>query len=304
MKAVAKKRKIKLSKGTIWFNVIGYIVLILMALLCVLPLWLIVAGSFSDNTDILVNGYSFIPRVFSLEAYKMVFEYPAEMMNAYKVTIIVTVLGTLGTLLICSSAGYVLSRRDFHYRNKVSFYFFFTTIFSAGLVPSYILCTKYLHFKDSPYIAMIFSGMFSYFYVIIFRSFMSEIPESLGESAKIDGANDLVIFWRVILPLSKPVLATIGLFSALNYWNSWYTAMLYCTDKAYYPLQYYLYTVINSANALKNINANISPEFMVNVPSETYKLAMTVVTTGPILLVYPFVQKYFVKGMTVGAVKG
>lgn len=304
MKAAQKKNKIKLSRGTIYFNIFGYAFLVLMALLCVVPLWLIVAGSFSDNNDILLNGYSFIPRVFSLSAYKMVFEYPAEMFNAYKVTIIVTVVGTLGTLLMCSAAGYVLSRRDFRYRNKISFYFFFTTIFSAGLVPCYILCTRYLHFKDSPYLAMISSGMFSYFYVIIFRSFMAEIPESLGESAKIDGANDLVIFFKIILPLSKPVLATIGLFAALGYWNSWYQAMLYVTDKKYYPLQYYLYTVINSANAMNNINAVISPEYMIDLPSETYKLAMTVVTTGPVLLVYPFVQKYFVKGMTVGAVKG
>lgn len=304
MKNTKKGQKIKLSKETIRFNIFGYALLAFIVLLCILPIWLIVAGSLSDNNAIIVKGYSFLPRNFSLEAYKMVFKHPKEMLNAYKTTIIVTVIGTIGTLLLCSTAGYVLSRKDFRYRSQFSFYFFFTTIFGAGLVPYYILCTKYLKFKENPYMAMILTGMFSYFYVIIFRSSMAEIPDSLGESAKIDGANDLVIFWRIILPLSKPTLATIGLFAALGYWNSWYTAMLYCTDKDAYPLQYYLYTVINAANALKNISAEVDLNVKIDLPSETYKLAMTVVTTGPVLLVYPFVQKYFVKGMTVGAVKG
>lgn len=293
----------KLSGDILAFNILGYIVVITFALFCVVPFILVISGSFSSNSTIMINGYSLLPQDFSLEAYKMIFEIPKEIFNAYKVTIIITVIGTFLQLIICSMAGYVLSRRDFYFRNKFSFYFFFTTIFNAGLVPWYVLCVQYFHFKEHPYLALIIPGLFNYFYVIIFRSFMAEIPVSLAESAKIDGANDFSIFLRIILPLCKPVLATVGLFSALYYWNDWYNAMLFCTERVNYPLQYYLYTIINAANALSNISASAGITVQA-LPSETYKLAMTVVAAGPIVLVYPFVQRYFIKGMTVGAVKG
>lgn len=293
----------KLSKDTVVFNVIGYIIISFFVILCVLPVWLILMGSFSANTAILTSGYGFGIKEFSLEAYKMVFEVPGEILSAYRVSILVTIGGTLCVLSLCSTAGYVLSCRNFRYRKVMSFYYFFTTIFSAGLAPWYIFCVQTLGFKDHPYFAMIFCGAFSYFYVIIFRSFMSEIPESLGESAKIDGANDIQIFFRIILPLSKPVLATVGLFAALAHWGDWYHAMLFCSDAKDYPLQYYLYTVLNRAQALSNLDT-VVVNALSDPPTETYKLAITVVTTGPIVLLYPFIQKYFIKGMTVGAVKG
>ena len=285
-------------------KIIGYTILTFFALLCIAPVWLIVVGSFSDNGEIMRNGYSFWVRTFSTKAYETLFKVPKDVLNAYKVSIIVTIVGTLLQLSICSSAGYVLSRKDFKYRNSISFFFFFTTIFSAGLVPWYILCVKYLHFKEHPYIALIVPSLFSYFYVIIIRSFMSGIPASISESAKIDGANDFVIFIKLILPMSKPVLATVGLFGALNYWNDWYNAMLFTTSKEYYPLQFYLYSVLNSAKAIASLGTSINIETMKNLPTETYKLATTIVATGPIVLVYPFIQKYFIKGMTIGAVKG
>ncbi len=299
-----KGKRIKDSKDYMLFSIIGYITVVFFVLMCVLPIWLIVAGSLSDNAAIMRSGYSLWFRQFSTEAYELVFKVPSEMINAYKVSIGVTICGTLINLIICSSAGYVLSRRDFRWRNTFSFYFFFTTIFSAGLVPYYIMCVNTLGFKNNPYIAMVLCGAFNYFYVIIFRSFMSEIPVSLGESAKIDGANDLRIFTQIILPLSKPVMATVGLFAALYYWGDWYHAMLFCTDSRQYPLQYYLYCVINRAKAMSEL-ASLGAEVETEVlPTETYKLAITVVTTGPIIMVYPFVQKFFIKGMTVGAVKG
>lgn len=285
-------------------KVLGYVIVTFFVLLCIVPIWLIIVGSFSDNGEIMRSGYSFWIRTFSTQAYKTLFKVPQDVLNAYKVTIIVTVIGTACQLAMCSSAGYVLSRRDFKYRNGISFFFFFTTIFSAGLVPWYILCVKYLHFKDHPYMALILPGLFSYFYVIIIRSFMSDIPASISESAKIDGANDFVIFIKLILPMSKPVLATVGLFGALNYWNDWYNAMLFATSKEFYPLQFYLYSVVNSAKAIANLGTSINVATIKDLPTETYKLATTVVATGPIVLVYPFVQKYFIKGMTIGAVKG
>lgn len=296
-------RKKKMPKDVLIFQIIGGIITCFFVILCVLPLWLIVVGSFSSNDAITLSGYSFWIKDFTLDAYKAVFKVPAEMLNAYKVSIIVTFFGTVSVLLLCSSAGYVLSCKNFKYRKIISFYYFFTTIFSAGLAPWYIFCVQTLKFKQHPYLAMVFCGAFSYFYVIIFRSFMSEIPDSLSESAKIDGANDITIFAKIILPLSKPVLATVGLFAALAHWSDWYYAMLFCSNSRDYPLQYYLYTVLNKAQALSQIDSSALTD-MATLPTETYKLAITVVTTGPIILVYPFVQKYFVKGMTVGAVKG
>lgn len=297
-------KKVKKTKDKIVFNILGYTVITIFVILCIIPVWLVVVGSLSNNKDILINGYSFFIRNFDTAAYELLLENPKEMLNAYKVTIVCTICGTALHIIIGSLAGYVLSRKDFVLRNSISFYLYFPTIFGGGLVPWYILCVRYLHFKEHPYLAMITLVLYSYFNVIIFRSFMSNIPASLGESAKIDGANDFLIYLKIILPLSKPVIATIGLFVALGVWSDWFNAMLYVTDSHYYPLQYYLYIVLNRQKAIADLaNASIDMS-AVEIPTETYKLAVTVATTGPIVLLYPFLQKYFIKGMTIGAVKG
>lgn len=294
---------LKMSRDKITFNILGYTFLTILSFACILPLYLIIIGSFTDNAWVVNHGFSLWPAKISTEAYITAFKVPMQIINAYKTSTIVTIFGTLILLTITSMTGYVLARKDYKYRNIISFYFFFTTIFNGGLVPWYILCIQYLQFKRYPLLAMICPMLFNYFYVIIVRSFMSNIPDSISESAKIDGANDFTIFIRLILPLSKPVLATIGLFAALAYWNDWYNAMLFVNKETYYPLQYYLYTTLNNMNALANISASANIKIQ-NLPTETFKLAMTIITTGPIILVYPFVQKYFIKGMTVGAVKG
>jgi len=201
---------------------------------------------------------------------------------------------------------YVLSRKDYKYRNKFSFFFFFTTIFSGGLVPWYMLCNNYLKFSNFPLVAMVTPMLFNYFYIIIIRTFMSSIPDSLTESAKIDGANDFRIYARIIIPLSKPVLATVGLFAALNYWNDWYNAMLFSNTSVWdtwQPLQYFLYTIINRMQGISNF-AQAAGFSMGQMPTETFKLSATIIATGPILIAYPFVQRYFVKGIMLGAVKG
>lgn len=286
------------------FNVIGYILIVVVTFICVAPFILIVSGSLSSAEDIAKNGFSLFIRGFSLEAYKLVFQMPDKILRAYKVTIIVTVTGTLLHLWITSMAAYVLSRRDFRYRNRISFYLFFTTIFGGGLVPYYIMVTQYFHFKDHPYMAMILPGLVSYFNIIIIRGYMSSLPNELTDSAKIDGANDFVIYAKIIMPLSKSALATVALFTALSYWNDWYGPMLYVKDSRYYNLQYYLYNILNSAKAAQQaMSEAVSTTYKVP-PTETYKLAMTVVTVGPIVLVYPFLQKYFITGITIGAVKG
>lgn len=274
----------------------------LFALLCVIPFYLIIVASFTDESSLIRNGYPLIPTDFSVQSYLLCLKNPTEILRAYGTTIGVTVVGTALAVFIATMTGYVLSRKDFPWRNKFSFFFFFTTLFSGGLVPSYILCIRYLHFRNN-YLGILLPLMFSVWNMIIAKSFMNGIPGAITESAKIDGANDIVIFIKLILPLSKPLLATLGLFSALAYWNDWYNCMLYITNENMFTLQYYLQRMLGSAEAMR-IVAEKSGIALPSVPLESMKMAMTVIATGPIVLLYPFVQRYFVKGLTIGAVKG
>ncbi|WP_054942522.1 carbohydrate ABC transporter permease [Paenibacillus ihuae] len=285
------------------FSGIGYVSLSILALLCIFPFILVVSSSFTEETKIVTDGYQFIPTAFSTEAYSILFKYPQEMINAYLVTIGVTVTGTLLGLFLTSMTAYVLCRKDFKWRNKFSFFFFFTTLFSGGLVPWYLLIVNYLNMKDTP-MALIVPMMLNVFYIIVMKSFMSSIPEAIIESAKIDGAGDFKIYLRLILPLSKPALATIGLFLALAYWNDWYNALLFISDEKLMPLQYYLYKMLGNMDGMRKAMMGAGAVVTTAIPTESLKMAMTVVATGPILLAYPFVQRYFVQGLTIGAVKG
>lgn len=251
---------------------------------------------------VLTDGYRLLPKIFSLEAYQFLFKAPEDMLHAYGVTIFVTAVGTFSSMIVTSMAAYALSSRDFIYRNTVSFFFYFTTVFGGGLVPWYIFNMKYLHFKNN-YISLILPTLVNVTYLLILKSYMANIPEAVFESARLGGANDWTIYRRIALPLSKAGLATVGLFIALNYWNDWYAAMLYIDDDRMYPLQYYLNDILNKSQGMMNAAARAGIP-SAQVPSEPVKLAMTVVATGPIVLLYPFLQKYFVKGVTIGAVKG
>lgn len=294
LKAKTLDRKLFLS--------VNYIFIIVVTVLCLFPFIMVVTGSFTSNEAIMKYGYKLIPEKFSLEAYTFIFSDPKQIINAYKMSIVVTVIGTVLSVFFSSMAAYVLSRKDYKYRNGIAFYFFFTTIFQGGLIPWYILTVRYLQFKEHPYLALIIPPMFNFFYFIVLRSFMSSIPDAIIESAKIDGAGDFLIFRKLVMPLSKAAVATIALFAALNYWNDFFNPMLFITKDQYIPLQYFLYRIINAMNA---INSQMSSSgVVIQYPSESFKLAMTVVATGPIILVYPFIQKYFIKGITVGAVKG
>ena len=292
----------RVTKDQLAVNVLGYILVGLFALLCVIPFYLIIVASFTDESSLIRNGYPLIPTDFSVQSYLLCLKNPTEILRAYGTTIGVTVVGTALAVFIATMTGYVLSRKDFPWRNKFSFFFFFTTLFSGGLVPSYILCIRYLHFRNN-YLGILLPLMFSVWNMIIAKSFMNGIPGAITESAKIDGANDIVIFIKLILPLSKPLLATLGLFSALAYWNDWYNCMLYITNENMFTLQYYLQRMLGSAEAMR-IVAEKSGIALPSVPLESMKMAMTVIATGPIVLRYPFVQRYFVKGLTIGAVKG
>ncbi len=292
------------GRDRIVFDVLSHVILAVLAACCLLPFLLVLSGSFSDQTSILTHGYQLIPETFSLAAYQTLFKIPEDLLRAYGVTIFVTVVGTLLGLFLTSMAAYVLSSRNFRYRYQMSFFFYFTSIFGGGLVPWYIFNTKYLHFHNN-IIALILPILINVTYLLILKSYMAGIPEALYESARLDGAGDFTIYRRVAMPLCKAGLATVGLFIALNYWNDWYDAMLFLDEgrSDLYPLQYFLNNILTKAQAISAAAAR-SGLPMSEVPSEPMKLAMTVVATGPIILLYPFLQKYFVKGVTIGAVKG
>lgn len=304
MEKMKHRKKRRAGADRISFNMISFVVLTVLSLVCLLPFWLVVSGSFSDQQSIQLDGYRLIPEKFSVDAYRMLFRIPEELLQAYGVTIFVTAAGTGLGLFITSMAAYVLADREFRYRYQVSFFFYFTSIFGGGLVPWYIFNTKYLHFHNN-IIALILPILVNVTYLLILKSYMMNIPDSLYESARLDGAGDLVVYFRIALPLCKAGLATVGLFIALNYWNDWYNAMLFLDEgkRELYPLQYYLNNILTKAQAI-NAAAARSGIPASDVPSEPMKLAMTVVATGPIVLLYPFLQKYFVKGVTIGAVKG
>lgn len=294
--------KIKSTNATKIFNILAYIFITIIAAVCLLPFIMLVSGSFSSEQAIRFEGYSILPRDVSLEAYNIIFKNPWTVIQAYGVTILITAVGTVVGLFFLTMTAYVISRKDFKYRNVISFYFYFTTLFNGGMVCTYIFYIRYLNLKDSLW-ALILPGMMNVFYLLIMRSFVTAIPSALIESAKIDGAGELRIFAQIVLPLLKSGLATIGLFMALGYWNDWYNAMLYINDEAKYPLQYMLYNMQQKTQALAQIASQVGIK-VENLPSNSLKLAMAVVATGPIILLYPFVQKYFVKGVTIGSVKG
>ena len=284
------------------FNIICYLFLGIFSVFCLMPFVLVVVASITQESDITKFGYSLIPKHISFEAYKLLLSSKSEIVNAYMVTIFITVVGTLTGLLMMSMSSYVMNRKDFKNRNKFAFYVYFTTLFNGGLVPFYILMVKYLQLKDN-ILAMILPGLVSAWSIFLMRNFMKSIPDSLYESAKIDGAGDFRIYLQIIMPLSLPAIATIGLFQALGYWNEWYNALLYIQTPSKYPLQYFLQNMMAAANVNNLVRMGASVD-ATKIPTESLKMATAVIVTGPVILLYPFLQKYFVSGLTMGAVKG
>lgn len=279
------------------------IILIVLCVLVVFPFWLLVSVSLSAEQDIALYGYSVIPKKVDFSAYQYVFKDLGSLLQAYKITAIFSFATMLLGTLLMSMIAYPLSVSRFKIRKGVSFYLYFTMLFSGGLAPSYILITKYLHLSDTIWV-YILPALISPWSVFMLRTFFSEIPHEIQESALIDGANEYTIFFRMILPLSKPVLATIGLLLFLGQWNSWMPSMLYINNEDLISLQYLLQRIMENINLLTQ---NKEMQQMVDVselPSETARMAMAVLVAGPALIVFPFFQKYFVRGLTVGSVKG
>jgi len=289
--------------AAVTFDAVKYVLLTLCAVIFVLPFIIIISGSFTDNATIMTQGYSLFPRNFTLQAYRTIFQIPKDILQAYKMTIFYTVLGTALGLAMITLTAYVISRPEFKYRNNVSFLIYFTTIFGGGLVPWYLMYANVLNMKGSTF-PIWFPGLMAPFLVIIMRTFITgTVPDAITESAKIDGAGHFKIFTRIVLPVLSPGLATVGLFLALSYWNDWYRSSMFSTSSATWELQFYLYNMLNAADALRQMSLYASIP-MDQLPSQSVKLAMAVVATGPVLVFYPFVQKYFVSGITIGAVKG
>ena len=293
------KKKKKLGTGQIVLRAV-FIVLVLMY---IIPFILTISISFSDETSLIRNGYSLIPHVFSLEAYKMVFNNPAQIFQSYKVTIIFTVTATALSVLVMGVMAYPLSRPNFRFRGPLSFYVLFTMLFSGGMVPTYLLIVKYLHLDNTIWV-YILPGLVSAYNLIIIRTNYKSLPEELIEAAKMDGATELYICFKIVMPLCKPVLASVGFLFFVAKWNDWNTALLYITDPKLYSLQYLLQKILNEAEFLKQLAE--AGELMGGevFPSESYRYAMALVAAGPVLCVFPFFQKYFAKGMTLGGVKG
>lgn len=280
------------------------LVFIAIGICCVFPLLLIVSAAFTDEQALVLEGYKLLPSNFSLEAFEYIFESPKQLLMSYGVTIFVTVFGTAVSLLFTSMLAYVISRKDFKLSRILSFLIFFTLLFNGGMVPTYIMVTKYYHLKNTIW-AMIFPYIIIPWHVFLMKSFFADTPTSLIEAAKIDGCSEVRTFFNIIAPISKPAFATIGLFTAFTYWNDWWLSMLYIDDAKLTSLQYYLYRIMNNIQFMTtsmqagNISIDVG-----SIPNETTRMALCLLAAGPMLVIFPFFQKYFVKGMTVGAVKG
>ncbi|WP_454192816.1 carbohydrate ABC transporter permease [Paenibacillus sp. Marseille-Q7038] len=281
---------------------------IFYAALCILPLILVLSISLSDETTVIANGYRFIPETFSVSAYEFLFKDMDQIIRSYGVSIFVTVIGTIISVALTACYAYPLSRSDLPYRGFFAFFIFFTMLFNGGLVPWYLVYVNLLDLKNTMWV-LIMPMLMSPFFVLVMRTFFSSsIPMSILESARVDGAGEFRTFVRIVLPLSLPVLATVALFSTLNYWNDWYLSMIFISDNKTISLQYLMYRTLLDIQYLTS-NSNVASQIssqggMLDLPNKTLQMAMAVVGIGPIVLAYPFFQRYFIKGLTVGAVKG
>lgn len=287
-------------------NKLIHVFMIVFSLAFIIPFLLVIAVSFSNEESVLEHGYKLIPMDWDLTAYGLIFGNPQQILYAYLTTSVQAVAGMVLGLLVMSTCAYALSRKSFKLRRPIVLFIFFTMLFGGGLIPSYILITQYLHINNTIFV-YILPALANAFYIIILRTFFQGLPDALVESAKMDGASEFRVYWQIILPLSKPALATIGLFVLLDRWNDWFTSLIYIRDTKLYSLQFLLQKILLEIDFLKNsmtYDTNIDNINLYKLPSETLRFAMAIVAAGPLLMVFPFFQKYFSKGLTVGAVKG
>lgn len=298
-----KKRKGNALSSSLTENIILHIFFIAMTIVFLYPVLLVIGVSVTDSESLLSEGYKMIPGKISFDAYKVATS-SADILTAYKNTILATIVGTVSGVFITLLYSYAISRKDFKHKKFFTFYAYFTTLFGGGMVPWYIVCTQIINI-DNTFLALFLPSLVSVWNIIILRTFInSNIPDALVEAARIDGCSQFGIFFRMVIPLSVAGTATIALFMALGFWNNYYLPMMLITDEKLYNLQYYLQLIFLNIEALQKNAALAASSTQLNVPAETTRFAMCVLAMGPILIVYPFFQKYFVKGLTVGSVKG
>ncbi len=290
----------KLNRITVGDIMIGILMLVI-CFVSLYPVWYTVIISFNDSSDALRGGIYWWPRKFSLESYKTVFQ-DTTIIRAFAVTVLRTVIGTVTSVFFTAMVGYALSKKHIMGNKFYTILGTITMFFGGGLIP-YFITLKNLGLYNN-FLVYIIPSLFNFYNMIIFRSFFNELPAGLEESARLDGANDLMIFIRIVIPLSAPVIATIALFNGVGHWNDYFTGVLYINDAELQPIQTYLFRIIASASASKTVVAMPAGVTAQQVSSQSVRLATMVVTTFPIMCVYPFLQKYFVKGMLIGSIKG
>ena len=299
--AVVKRKSETISK------IIIHIFFCILSVTFIVPVWSIISVSFMSESEIINEGYALIPKTLSLTAYDYIFGSTGDIINAYKATIITAIMGTAIFLIIGSMCAYAISRSDFKFRTAITFFMYFTMLFGGGMIPTYILIAKTMNLTNT-YAALVFPSVGNVWSIFIIRTFFQQLPGAIIESATIDGASEWTIFTKIILPLSTPALATIGLLEFLGYWNAWMPSMLYLTNEGREKrtLQYLLQTMLRNIDELKRAQEQGIDMGMMgaDTPTESARMAMAVVAIGPILLIFPFFQKYFVQGLTVGSVKG
>lgn len=297
------KAKIRMSTGDKVLNGFFYVAIAAFAIICLIPFILVISASFTEERALTTYGYRLWPKVFSLDAYRLVIA-GSDIPQAYLVTIFTTVAGTFISMLVTCMCAYAMSNKAFQNRSRLSLFIYFTMLFNGGLVANYLLISKTLHLTNT-ILVLLLPSICNAWNIMLMRNFFNGIPHELSESAKIDGANDITILFRIILPISFPGIATVGLFYALSYWNEWYKCLLYIdtSHSNLYTLQYLIQRILRQVNyaATQPLDqAGLAGQ----LPTYAYRMAAIVVSTGPIVLLYPFLQKYFVQGLTVGAVKG
>lgn len=289
-----------MNRGHKKFLALSHIVLIILTILCVLPFYLLVIASFTEETWAVQNGFSLLPTHLSADAYKYLLTKMSLFGRGYLITIIVTVVGTLACIVITMAFSYMLSRPGLPFKRALSFFVVFTMLFNGGLVSTYIMYTQTFHIKDTLWALIVPNLLTNAFYIIMVRNyFTSNIPEELLEAARIDGCSEFGIFTRVVVPLSKPIIATVGLMVGVSYWNDWQNGLYYIDNQELYGIQNILNAINENAKYLMNGGGAA-----MKMPANTARMAAAVIGIIPILIIYPFFQDYFVKGITMGAVKG
>jgi putative aldouronate transport system permease protein len=295
-----------LANDVVRFRFFSTLVLTIMAVLVLLPIVLIVIGSVSDEKVLISTGYTYFPSKLSLDSYYYMVKQSAMILHAYGITILVTIVGTLASVLITTMLAYPMSRKDFKYRNALAFFVFFTMLFNGGIVASYIMWSRFFDIKNTIWALIIPNYLVTGFNVFLVRNYFTNgVPFELIEAAQIDGAGEFTIFTKIMVPLAIPVVATISLFTALIYWNDWVNALYYVTDPNFFGIQNLLIRIMNNIQFLK-ISTNLAMLGTQNIdlPGTSVRMAMAVIGILPMVIIFPFMQKYFIKGVVLGAIKG